>query len=85
MTGSILDTAGSLHRLTPEEKALAEPLSIQLVTARAGDTFAKLAGASRISNHAQAMPRLINNKYPRGQAVPGEKIKTVNNDHGISE
>jgi len=69
--------ARSLRALKPEEKRLAEGLKLKTVRARSGDTFAKLAQTSPVSNYAESTLRLINDRFPTGEPTPGEAIKIV--------
>lgn len=72
-----LATARSLHPLKPDEKRFAEGLRLKVTRARPGDTFAKLAQNSPISNYAESIVRLINDKFPTGEPAPGEPIKII--------
>ena len=72
-----LAAARTLHALKPDEKRLADGLRLRVVKAGAGDTFAKLAARSPVSNYAESTLRLINAKYPDGEPKPGEKIKVI--------
>lgn len=75
--GAFLDTARELHALRDGERKLAEPLRIHIITARAGDTFASLAAASPLPANAEALLRLINDRYPAGEPVAGQPLKIV--------
>ncbi|MDD3651078.1 MAG: hypothetical protein PHC73_06275, partial [Immundisolibacter sp.] len=70
-------TALSFHPLREDEKPLAEPLRLRLRTAVAGDSYAKLAGSSRLPGDAEAQLRLLNGAYPAGEPKPGQLIKVV--------
>jgi len=72
-----LASARSLHALKPDEKHLAEGLRVKVVRAKSGDTFAKLAQKSPVSNYSESILRLINDKFPSGEPAPGESIKTI--------
>ena len=67
----------SFHPLREDEKPLAEPLRLRLYTAKAGDSFAGLARASRLTGDAQAQLRLLNGAYPSGEPVAGQVLKLV--------
>jgi len=69
--------ATSLHALTPAEKKLAAGLVIRIRTARKRDSFARIAATSPIPNYPERLLRLINDKYPKGEPAPGEKIKLI--------
>lgn len=72
-----LATARSLQPLTAEEKRLAEGLRLRIIRPGGGDTFAKLAAKSPISNYAESVLRLINDKFPAGEPAAGEKLKII--------
>lgn len=72
-----LAVAGSLHPLTPEEQRIAEGLRIRVVRAAAGDTFAKLAKRSPVTNYAESVLRLINDRFPDGEPGKGELVKII--------
>ena len=67
----------SFHPLREDEKPLAEPLRLRLYTAKAGDRFAGLARASRLTGDAEAQLRLLNGAYPTGEPVAGQVLKRV--------
>ncbi len=72
-----LATAASLHPLTPKEAALARASQLHLVSARPGDTFARLARDVHNFDNAESMLRLINDKYPRGEPASGDILKLI--------
>lgn len=67
----------SVRRLKPAERELATGQNIKLVTAMRGDSFEKYARESRINKYAEAQLRLINDMYPDGEPIPGQKIKLI--------
>jgi predicted Zn-dependent protease len=71
------DVVQSVRRLNPNERDLATSRRIKLVTAKRGDTFEKYARDSRIDKYQEAQLRLINDMYPTGEPVPGQKIKII--------
>lgn len=73
----ILQTVRSFHRLTAEERKLAEPQRIRIIRAQTGTTFAALARDSAIPNHPEAQLRLLNGRYPTGEPAPGDAVKIV--------
>jgi len=73
----ILFCIRSFHALGAAERELARPLKIVLITARPGDTYAKLAEYSPLGKNADGYLRLINGAYPKGEPVPGQLIKIV--------
>ena len=74
---SFFNTTKSIRKLKPNEVGLAEGQRIRLITARKGDTIASLARRSNIDKYAEAQLRLINDLYPSGEPVPGQKIKII--------
>jgi predicted Zn-dependent protease len=72
-----LATVNSLRKLKSSERSLAKSRKIKLVTAKKGDTFAKLAKSSPLSSHPEEQLRLLNGMYPEGEPVPGQLIKIV--------
>lgn len=72
-----LSTIKSLHSLRDDETRLAQELKIHIQTVRNGDTFQSLAKQSRISNSPVDQLRLLNDAYPNGQLVSGQRIKQV--------
>lgn len=73
----MLATIRSFHALTESERRASKPLEIVLITARRGDTYAKLAEYSPLGKNAESYLRLINEAYPTGEPAPGQLIKTV--------
>jgi predicted Zn-dependent protease len=67
----------SFHALSAAERKQAQPLRITLITARPGDTYARLAAYSPLGKNAESYLRLINGAYPKGEPAPGQLIKTV--------
>ena len=74
---AFIDTVSNVRRLKRNEVELASGANIKLVTVNKGDTFAKLAAKSKLSEYAEAQLRLINNMYPSGEPIPGQKIKII--------
>ena len=72
-----LATARSLHPLTPEEKRTAEGLRLRVIPANGQQTFAQLAKSSPVTNYAESVLRLINDKYPAGEPSAGQSIKII--------
>ncbi len=72
-----LATVNSLRQLKTSEHSLAESRKIKLITAKKGDTFAKLAKNSPLSSHPEEQLRLLNDMYPEGEPIPGQPIKIV--------
>ncbi len=74
---AILGTVRSFHAITPAEQALARPLTIRIITARPGMTYAQLARGSPIGKFSEQYLRLINAHYPNGEPAPGQALKIV--------
>ncbi|HZW25431.1 MAG TPA: M48 family metalloprotease [Gallionella sp.] len=75
--GAIFDTVRSFHSLSADERKLVKPLGIRVITARSGDTYAKLAQGSPLGKSAESYLRLMNAQYPDGEPRPGQAIKIV--------
>jgi len=67
----------SFHALTADERKLVKPLSLHIITARQGDTYARLAQNSPLGKSADSYLRLINAQYPDGEPQVGRRIKIV--------
>ncbi len=74
---NFLATIDSLRELRGDEKELAKARKLKVITAKKGDTFAKLAKNSPLSSHAEEQLRLLNGVYPDGEPTPGEPVKIV--------
>ncbi|MBI5918821.1 MAG: M48 family metalloprotease [Nitrosomonadales bacterium] len=74
---AILDCIRSFHALSEAERKQARPLSIHVITAKASDTYAKLAQESPLGKQAESYLRLINAQYPSGEPTPGQALKIV--------
>ena len=69
--------AGSLHALRADEKRIADGLRLQVTRAAGGQTFAQLGQRSPVTNYPELVLRLINDKFPAGEPVAGDLIKTI--------
>jgi predicted Zn-dependent protease len=67
----------SVRKLKQSEHTLAQGRNIKLITVRRGDTIASLAAKSGLSEYAEAQLRLINDLYPSGEPVVGQKLKII--------
>lgn len=72
-----LETAASLRALKPAERKYANGLRIRIVQAKKGQTFAELARRSPVPEYPELMLRLINDRFPKGEPRPGERIKLI--------
>ena len=68
---------GSFHPITDDEKALARPLRVRIITAQEGVTFAELANRSPLGKFAEGHLRVLNGLYPAGEPVAGQALKIV--------
>lgn len=73
----MLKAIRSFHRLSAEERKQIKPLTVRVITAKAGDTIAKLAQRSPLGQSAESYLRLINALYPSGEPEAGQKIKVI--------
>jgi predicted Zn-dependent protease len=67
----------SFHALSEDERMQIKPLAIKLITAKKGDTYAKLAQHSPLGKNAESYLRLINEQYPQGEPAVGQSLKTI--------
>jgi len=74
---NIFDTVRSFHALTAAERKQIKPLTIRVITARSGDTYARLAQNSPLGKSAETYLRLFNAQYPEGEPRVGQPIKIV--------
>lgn len=74
---TFFNTVRSVRGLKRNEQMLASESKINIITAQRGDTYAKLARQSSLSDYAEQQLRLINNAYPDGEPVAGTKIKFI--------
>lgn len=73
----MLKVIRSFHRLSAEERKQIKPLTVRVITAKAGDSIAKLAQRSPLGQSAESYLRLINALYPSGEPQAGQKIKVI--------
>lgn len=73
----IFSTVRSFHAVTANERQLLKPLTLHVITARTGDTFASLAQDSPLGQSAESYLRLINASFPNGEPQAGQLIKLV--------
>ncbi len=71
------ESMNSFHEITAQERALARPMRVRIITARAGMTFAELARTSPLGRFAEGHLRVINGLYPKGEPVAGQALKIV--------
>ena len=68
---------GSFRKLTAPEVASLKPLRVRVITARAGDTIASLAGRMMGTERKLDLFRLINAMTMTSTVRPGEKFKII--------
>ena len=73
----LLSISYAVFCLKKSEEPLAKGRRIKLITAKSGDTIAKLAKRSNLSDYAEAQLRLVNDLYPDGEPTPGQIIKII--------
>ncbi|MCX7193124.1 MAG: M48 family metalloprotease [Proteobacteria bacterium] len=73
----VIRTVKSFHAITANERQLLKPLTLHVITARTGDSFADLAKNSPLGQSAESYLRLINAQFPSGEPQAGQLIKLV--------
>jgi predicted Zn-dependent protease len=73
----MIDTVKSFHTISANERQFLKPLTLHVITARNGDSYADLAQNSPLGKSAESYLRLINANYPDGEPKPGQQIKLV--------
>lgn len=73
----IIGTVKSFHAITAQERQLVKPLTLHVITAQTGDTYAKLSQNSPLGQSAENYLRLINASYPSGEPQAGQPVKVV--------
>jgi predicted Zn-dependent protease len=74
---SINATIASFHALTEAERKSVRPLTLRVINASAGATFAELARGSPLGKNAVSHLRLLNGLYPNGEPAPGQALKII--------
>ena len=72
-----MQVINSFRPLAAAEAKLAQPLRVHMLKAKAGDTMAALAKASKWPDDPQATLRLLNGLYPNGEPRPGDWLKIL--------
>lgn len=70
-------TVGSLHMLSEEEIALAQPLRLKVLSATEGMKYRNLAETSPLRTAIEDQLRVLNRAYPDGEVSPGQLIKII--------
>lgn len=74
---AMLEAIRSFHALSVEERKQIKPLTVRVITAKSGDTIARLAQRSPLGQSAESYLRLINALYPTGEPQAGQKVKII--------
>jgi predicted Zn-dependent protease len=70
-------TIASFHALSDTERNSVRPLTLRIINAPAGATFAELARNSPLGKNAVAHLRLLNGLYPKGEPTAGQPLKII--------
>ncbi len=70
-------TIASFHALSDAERKSVRPLTLRIINAPAGATFAELARNSPLGKNAVAHLRLLNGLYPNGEPAAGQPLKVI--------
>ena len=70
-------TIASFHAMTDTERNSVRPLTLRIINAPRGATFAELAKNSPLGKTAVSQLRLLNGLYPNGEPVTGQPLKII--------
>jgi predicted Zn-dependent protease len=70
-------TIASFHALTDAERRSVRPLTLRIINAPRGMTFADLARNSPLGKNAVSHLRLLNGLYPNGEPAAGQPLKVI--------
>jgi predicted Zn-dependent protease len=70
-------TIASFHAMTDTERNSVRPLTLRVINAPRGATFAELARNSPLGKNAVSHLRLLNALYPNGEPVAGQPLKII--------
>ncbi|MCE9640013.1 MAG: M48 family metalloprotease [Betaproteobacteria bacterium] len=70
-------TITSFHAMSETERNSARPLTLRVINAPPGATFAELARSSPLGKNAVSYLRLLNGLYPNGEPAAGQALKIV--------
>ncbi len=73
----LLTTIAGIRNLQVEDMQKAVTKRIQVIVAKPGDTYEKLAEQSSLRNYPTETLRLINGHHPHGEPRAGDFVKTV--------
>lgn len=75
---AFINTAKSFHRMTDNERALAQPLRLKIVKSTPDSDFKSLASLSPLEKYQEEQLRLLNGLYPTGDARTKSLLKIIN-------
>lgn len=67
----------SFRAITEDERRLATPLRVKIISAKPDVTYAKLARTSPLGKNSEGYLRLLNAQYPSGEPARGQALKIV--------
>ena len=70
-------TITSFHAMSETERNSERPLTLRVISAPPGATFAELARSSPLGKNAVSYLRLLNGLYPQGEPAAGQALKIV--------
>ncbi len=70
-------TIASFHAMTDTERNSVRPLTLRIINAPQGATFAELARNSPLGKNAVSHLRLLNGLYPNGEPAAGQPLKII--------
>ena len=70
-------TITSFHAMSETERNSERPLTLRVINAPPGATFAELARSSPLGKNAVSYLRLLNGLYPQGEPAAGQALKIV--------
>ena len=70
-------TIASFHAMSDTERKSVRPLTLRIINAPPGATFAELARTSPLGKNALAHLRLLNGLYPNGEPAAGQALKII--------
>jgi len=74
---AIEETLGSFAAMSDDDRRLARPHTVRVITAPPGITYAALARTSPLDRFGEQALRLLNGQYPAGEPKPGEPLKII--------
>jgi len=75
---AFMETARSFHQITQNERLLAKPLRLEIITSTDETNFKSLAQQSPLEKYQEEKLRLLNGLYPQGKANSKSLLKIIN-------